>query len=30
MDEGDEVIVGPDSVLRNLSDGDRVVATASE
>ena len=30
MDEGDEVIVGPDSVLRNLNDGDRVVATASE
>ena len=30
MDEGDEVIVGPDSVLRNLSDGDRVVAAASE
>lgn len=30
MDEGDEVIVGPDSVLRSLEDGDRVVAAASE
>ena len=30
MDEGDEVVVGPDSVLRGLEDGDRVVATAPE
>ena len=26
LSEGDEIIIGPDRVLRNLEDGDRVVA----
>ena len=30
LDEGDEVIVGPDRVLRSLADGDRVTAAAPE
>ena len=30
LNEGDEVIVGPDRVLRSLADGDRVTAAAPE